>query len=361
MAKFDEADPRWLVKDMGEQGRNVNNWHWSERDVTDWAKHRLGELLGGVTLTAAPAAAASTGLESVGGEAFLNIRKGKMIASYDLEIRVGWKGELTDGEGRALGAATGKLHLPHVGDDNHDEDPEVRIVTDSNSPEAERLKAAIHANGKRPLLDAIHVFVKELRAGGPVLTETDNGQPSTANGTDGQPSSAANGKAAAEREKEKLREAAAAKAAAAEKKAAARAEGKIKLESKFHCRPQDLFECFVVQGRVCAFTQSPATVQPSPGGAFSWYGGAITGTFEELQPPHRIAMCWRFNTWPEDCSSKVVIEMTEPEPGNTVLKITQTGIPPADKFGTENTIELTETGWHSQVLQRIRHVFGYGV
>lgn len=36
MAKFEEADPRWLVKDMGEAGRNVNNWHWTERDCTEW-------------------------------------------------------------------------------------------------------------------------------------------------------------------------------------------------------------------------------------------------------------------------------------------------------------------------------------
>ncbi len=26
MAKFEEADPRWKVQDLGEKGRNVNNW-----------------------------------------------------------------------------------------------------------------------------------------------------------------------------------------------------------------------------------------------------------------------------------------------------------------------------------------------
>ena len=30
MAKFGEADDRWIVKDLGEQGTNVNNWHWKE-------------------------------------------------------------------------------------------------------------------------------------------------------------------------------------------------------------------------------------------------------------------------------------------------------------------------------------------
>ena len=32
MAEFDKADPRWLVKDMGQGGTNVNNWHWREYD-----------------------------------------------------------------------------------------------------------------------------------------------------------------------------------------------------------------------------------------------------------------------------------------------------------------------------------------
>lgn len=27
MAKFEEADPRWKVKDLGTQGANVNNWY----------------------------------------------------------------------------------------------------------------------------------------------------------------------------------------------------------------------------------------------------------------------------------------------------------------------------------------------
>lgn len=27
-AKFGEGDERWLVKDLGQDGRNVNNWHW---------------------------------------------------------------------------------------------------------------------------------------------------------------------------------------------------------------------------------------------------------------------------------------------------------------------------------------------
>jgi hypothetical protein len=27
MAKFEEADPRWKVKELGDAGKNVNNWY----------------------------------------------------------------------------------------------------------------------------------------------------------------------------------------------------------------------------------------------------------------------------------------------------------------------------------------------
>ena len=42
MAKFEEADPRWKVKELGEQGRNVNNWHWTENDCFPWFKEEFG-------------------------------------------------------------------------------------------------------------------------------------------------------------------------------------------------------------------------------------------------------------------------------------------------------------------------------
>lgn len=72
-------------------------------------------MLAGIQLTQPPAAVRTTTLQSMTGDAFLNIRKNKLIPSYDLEVRVEWTGELTDGEGVVVGTATGKLHLPHIG------------------------------------------------------------------------------------------------------------------------------------------------------------------------------------------------------------------------------------------------------
>ncbi|KXZ43399.1 hypothetical protein GPECTOR_91g553 [Gonium pectorale] len=56
MAKWGEGDPRWLVEHR-EDGKNVNGWHWEEKDRKEWTKARLAELFSGLVLHEAPDAA----------------------------------------------------------------------------------------------------------------------------------------------------------------------------------------------------------------------------------------------------------------------------------------------------------------
>lgn len=57
--------------------------------------------------------------------------------------------------------------------------------------------------------------------------------------------------------------------------------------------------------RLRAFTQSEATSQPAPGGAFSMYGGSVSGKFLEVDAPARLVQDWRMNSWPDGAVSKV--------------------------------------------------------
>lgn len=43
--KIREEDDRWIVNDLGEKGKNVNNWHYSEKDITQWSAEYLKEQL----------------------------------------------------------------------------------------------------------------------------------------------------------------------------------------------------------------------------------------------------------------------------------------------------------------------------
>lgn len=50
-----------------EDGTNVNQWHWKEKDCMKWTKARLGELFSSLSLVQGPATVSTTGLESVTG------------------------------------------------------------------------------------------------------------------------------------------------------------------------------------------------------------------------------------------------------------------------------------------------------
>lgn len=84
------------VEKLGPSSWNVKDYHWEEKDKTEWARARLQELLGGVS---APVGKKGTvGVGRVGADGFLavNIRKGKMKTFFELTVEVHWVGTLED-------------------------------------------------------------------------------------------------------------------------------------------------------------------------------------------------------------------------------------------------------------------------
>eukprot|EP00775_Hariotina_reticulata_P000610 gene610-898_t len=360
MAKIGEGDPRWIVN-VREDGTNVNQWHWKEKDCTEWTRQRLNTLFTGLTLVSGSCTVTATGLRSVEGDAYLNVRKAKLIASYELNIKVDFEGTTADGQ-----AGDGYIELPYVADENHDEDPEVRVVLPVDSKASQELKAAILAHGKQAIYTAVAQYVQELRDGLPskqssgAVSGHDDTTAAAGGPVDSKPSNTSSALQSAANE---INNASTngGSSCTKSKTPSSSSRSSISLTERFYATKVDIFECFTVQGRIQAFTQSPAVVTPQPGGKFSWFSGSITGTFEELEVGQTLVMTWRFSNWQEECSSKVVISLSEPEPGNTILKLKQTGLPEVDKFGNGDIQEQVERGWQDQVFGRIRAVFGYGV
>ena len=55
----------------------------------------------------------------------------------------------------------------------------------------------------------------------------------------------------------------------------------------------------------------PATISPAPGGAFSLFGGYITGRQIELTPNERIVQAWRSASWPAGAYSIATFALIE--------------------------------------------------
>lgn len=72
------------------------------------------------------------------------VRKAKLIASYELAIKVNWEGTTADGQ-----PGSGIIELPYVADENHDEVPEIKIILPKDDKPSQQLKAEILSAGKQ--------------------------------------------------------------------------------------------------------------------------------------------------------------------------------------------------------------------
>jgi len=340
MARFDERDPRWIVEER-EDGTNVKNWHWTEKDCTAWSKSRLTELLLNCPLSEeASVFVQTTGLQSLKGEAFINNRKNKLYTSFELNVKIGYSGKVRDGDGVIIGDDEGVIEVPNLSDEQEPEDWEFRITPAGNDAAAQRIKSAILGSGRVKLRSVLSIYVDELKAGVPI-------NKSTADVTEAQPVKAAAQKKAPEMQRDD--------------RTTQAGYHELRLEERYHANPQDIFDCFTIAGKLQAFTQSPAKVDASVGGEFSWFDGAVSGRFVELDPPTKLVLDWRFSNWTENHFSKVTLVLKNPESGLTVLSLHQIKIPEEDSYGHGNVLEVTESGWRNQILTRIKAVFGYGI
>ncbi|KAL8213797.1 hypothetical protein R6Q57_003246 [Mikania cordata] len=345
MAKYGEGDKRWIVEDRPD-GANVHNWHWAETDCLEWSKNLLSKLLADQTIVAGEGNLfiQTKKIEKVEGEAYVNVRKGKIIPGYELNVLINWQGEAKDSDGKSLLVADGVVEIPYISDENADEDPDLRVIVKDEGPIGRRLKDAFLAKGKEFVLKQIRVYVDAMAKGGPAKDELEvkkvNPKASPA------PAPAV-----------------ASPAAAPVKKVEKKKEGfkTIKLTEKFSCRAVNMYEILMDENRWKGFTQSNAKISKEIGGEISIFDGSVTGTNMELQEGKLIVQKWRFGSWPDGVYSTVRLVLEEPEPGVTVVKLTQTDVPEEDRYGNSTVVENTERGWRDLIFHKIRAVFGFGV
>lgn len=350
MAKYGEGDKRWIVEDRPD-GTNVHNWHWAETDCLEWSRNQLTR-----SLSYLPILTGEGGLfiktkkvEKVEGEAYVNIRKGKIIPGYELTVSIPWEGEVMDESGNSILKSEGSVEIPYIADENAGEDPEVKITVKDEGPIGKRLKDAFLAKGKPVILDKIKGYVESMAKGGPCKDDLEAKK--VAPKTEGAGAGGAQ-KAAA--------------TATAVMKKEVKSEGKkgfktIKLTERFSCRAVDMYEILMDENRWKGFTQSNAKISKNVGGEFSIFDGSVTGTNVELQEGKLIVQKWRFGSWPDGVFSTVKLTFEEPEPGVTIVKLVQTDVPEEDRYGNETVVENTERGWRDLIFHKIRAIFGFGL
>jgi activator of HSP90 ATPase len=120
----------------------------------------------------------------------------------------------------------------------------------------------------------------------------------------------------------------------------------IRQEVIFKANPKRIYETLLDAKRFSAFTGGkPAEIDAKAGGAFSCFGGIITGRNIELLPNQRIIQAWRVAMWPDGLYSIVKFEL-QPQGSGTRLIMDHVGFP--EEMREHLNGEHTDGGWHRQ-------------
>lgn len=339
MAKWGEGDPRWIVEERPD-ATNVNNWHWVEKDATNWSKDKFKELFVGLKIEDDRGSCEITELTKMEGEATANNRKAKLIFFYEWAIAGTWQGQLKDGQKKIKG----KFDIPNLSEENEPSDIDLNVTTDKETDEAQAVKEIMRKRGLEVIQQAVAKYIAGLKqeySQGIILPSKDSKAAAATVETK-------NKENLAKQEINKV----------VQNTMPSSSVGvrihttTVTLKETFRCSASDLYRALTVKEIVQAYAGSDIVLEAARGERFVLMGGNITGEFTNLVPDTKVCMRWRLKSWPDEHYSNVTIELAEKE-GETVLSLKQTGVP-------DREVEKTREGWQLNFWERMRQVFGFG-
>jgi len=340
MAKWGEGDPRWIVEERAD-ATNVNNWHWTEKNATQWSKDKLNELLLGFEIKDKAGTCIIKEIDKIEGEATANNRKAKLIFFYEWALTLKWLGNVP-GISKTV---EGSIVIPNLSDENSADEVDVDVTVTTSGSEGEALKTMLRTTGTKLVREQLGKYIKSLKEDftqGMILPKKDE-----------------------EKKNGELTKPEAVKATGVKLPGSTSSPDiqKLSLGTKietenyechetFKCPPVELFNVLTQPELLRAFTNAEARVDTSVGGKFSLLGGHVTGEFTELIANKKIVQKWRYKTWPEAHYSTVTILLTD-KGDSTDLRLTQKGIPSSE-------VETTKEGWQRHFWEAIKRTFGFG-
>lgn len=129
----------------------------------------------------------------------------------------------------------------------------------------------------------------------------------------------------------------------------------IHQDIEFQAPPQRIYAALLDAKQFSAFTGAPAEIDGQAGGAFSCFGGMITGRNVEVIPDKRIVQAWRVKIWPEGTYSIVSFAL-QPQGTGTRLAMTHDGFP--DGMRAHLNGEMPDGGWHRMYWEPLRKYLG---
>lgn len=99
---------------------NPNNWHWVNKDTSEWARTYLEQNLVGVSAEEKDVSARIAKIMSMEGDVDVSQRKGKVITLFDVSVKLEFEGKTKDDQD-----VSGNITIPEVA---HDTEPDEYVV-----------------------------------------------------------------------------------------------------------------------------------------------------------------------------------------------------------------------------------------
>jgi activator of HSP90 ATPase len=131
--------------------------------------------------------------------------------------------------------------------------------------------------------------------------------------------------------------------------------GPIHQEITFNASPGRVYDALLDSKAFSAFTGRAAEIDRNPGGAFSCFGGVITGRNVELLLGQRIVQAWRVGIWPPGVYSIVKLEL-QAQGSETRLVMDHAGFP--EELRAHLNGEQPDGGWHRQYWEPLKTYLG---
>lgn len=117
-------------------------------------------------------------------------------------------------------------------------------------------------------------------------------------------------------------------------------------EVELRAGPDRIYEALLDSDKFAAFTGAPATIDSTPGGSFSLFGGLIVGRNIETVTNQRVVQAWRPTHWEPGVYSIVRFEL-RPDKPSTIVVLDHTGFP-------EGEFDHLEFGWRNHYWERLK-------
>jgi len=309
------------------------NWHWKSKLVTPWAKAWFQQQLRISVKDDIGQQLSVTDVEVLDGDVELGQRKSKLIAIYDVHIKLSWSGKAKDGSD-----VDGKLDIPEVSheitlDKLHDYTYSWELTTTVSDAANELLNFA-----KARLIPDLEAKFEEF----PSILMNIHGKDITVSAPNSQePSRSATPVASAILPNATTQVSNVSKGLNTTS---------LTVEANFMASASDMFSILTDEKRIPQWTRNSAVSHATPGSSYSLFGGGVKGVYSSVSPPNKFVQTWALQnpTWPPGHFATLSTTLDQSTDSTKVTWV-MTGVP----VGSEDEIQRNLQGYYIGGLKSI--------